>query len=207
MINFPKVIGVSGVAGSGKNTFCTLAIKKLETLGVRATECSLASFLKIELREFCLTHYGIDPTNCTREDKETIRDLLVFHGNYKRNLSRGKHWTGKLQLKIQEDLTANRYDTFLISDIRHNEFETDEYYWLKKVMGGYLVHLSNYEVSEDLKKIFKAPANKHEAKNDPILKDLSDHAIEWPKVESLEQLNPFIDGFINFATGHTDIGV
>ena len=41
-----KYIGVSGVARSGKNLFCDIAIKQLSQKGVKAKQYALAYYLK-----------------------------------------------------------------------------------------------------------------------------------------------------------------
>ena len=83
-------------------------------------------------------NYGIDSIDCTREDKEKIRDFLVFHGTTKRNTSEGRHWIDVIDsiIKMEKD----NYDYFIISDVRYDDYEKDEVYWLQEELNGVLVH-------------------------------------------------------------------
>ena len=95
------IIGVSGVAGAGKDLFVETCIQELANLGKTGVRLALATALKEEVKDWCLEHYRIDPTNCSREDKEKIRDFLVAHGTTKRHASEGRHWVEKLQPQIE----------------------------------------------------------------------------------------------------------
>ena len=77
------IIGISGVAGAGKDTFFNLLSQYAP-----CRKYSLADELKKELNQWCRMHYGIDSQTCTREEKEIIRPLLVFHGALKRQAGR-----------------------------------------------------------------------------------------------------------------------
>ena len=172
------VIGISGVAGSGKDLFFSLLSKHL---GVR--RFALADQLKQACSKWCLSEYGIDPTNCDREDKEKIREFLVFHGVFKRKLSNGRHWVDKITPNIQSFLiNANTEDVPVVTDVRYQEYEKDEVSWLKNELNGVLVHISQYQ-NKDGKRIWKDPANSEETRQDPILKNHADFSIEWEKVK------------------------
>ena len=80
-------IGISGVAGCGKNTLSTIIIKLLQRMGLPYRELSIANNLKQEISWVSRELYGINSSNCTREEKNTIRPLLVAHGVIKRELS------------------------------------------------------------------------------------------------------------------------
>ena len=82
-----KNIGISGVAGCGKNTLSDIIIKLLQRLELPYRELSIANNLKQEVSWVSRELYGINSSNCTREEKNTIRPLLVAHGVIKRELS------------------------------------------------------------------------------------------------------------------------
>ena len=88
-----KNIGLSGVAGSGKNTVCDIIIKLLDRLNLPYKELSIAKNLKRELSDPCKKLYGIDSSNCSREEKDLIRPFLVAHGQIKRKLAKS-YWGG-----------------------------------------------------------------------------------------------------------------
>ena len=83
-------IGISGVAGCGKNTLSTIIIKLLQRMGLPYRELSIAKNLKQEVSWASRELYGINSSNCTRKEKDTIRPFLVAHGIIKRKLSNGR---------------------------------------------------------------------------------------------------------------------
>ena len=198
------IIGISGVAGSGKDTFFNL-------LSARAPckRYSLADELKREVNQWCRMHYGIDSQACTREEKEIIRPLLVFHGGLKRQASEGRYWIEKLKGR----LTKDKFNGFkIITDIRYDEYENDEVSWLKNELNGILVHVSQYEIksggdglNSHAGQFFRAPANPEEERNDPIIREKSDFQIEWEFIKNgqISELNSYIDDFIEWHNHET----
>jgi len=181
-----KVIGISGVAGSGKDLFYTILSRY-----VKCKRYALADKLKLEVNSFCKRHYKIDLFNCNREEKESIRDLLVFHGTHKRKLSDGKYFTRELNKIIKKDIKSKTLDgdaLIVVTDIRYDEYKQDEIYWLKKLMNGVLCHVSQYEMKllegrSRKTKAFRLPVNAEEEREDPKLKAVADAIIEWPTIE------------------------
>ena len=206
-----KVIGLSGVAGSGKDTFFSILQQKIDCKRI-----SLADELKEEVRNWCIEHYQIDPVSCTREQKEVIRSFLVFHGMQKRKRTNGRHWIDKLHKKISLlNHVQPEPDTILVvTDIRYCDYEQDELFWLKQQLNGILVHVSLYEEKEVVSKkewpkiktnkIFVPPANLEESRNDPKIKSAADYVIEWPKItckstpELHENLRKHVEEFVEW---------
>jgi len=169
-------IGISGVAGCGKNTLSSIIIKLLQRMGLPYRELSIANNLKQEISWVSRELYGINSSSCTREEKDTIRPLLVAHGVIKRELSNGRHWVEMLNKELAPDKIN------IITDIRFNKYEKDEVYWLKKEINGVLIHLSRYDEIKG-ERIFFPPANEEERKNDPLVKKESDFALNWKTEE------------------------
>ena len=86
----PNVIGISGVAGSGKDTFANLIGCKLKELDAKVKFLSFAERLKWEVKDVSLRLYDIDPTNCSRDEKTLIRPLLLAHGAIKHKIDSKK---------------------------------------------------------------------------------------------------------------------
>ena len=194
-------IGISGVAGAGKDLFFNLLSKHL---GVR--RFALADQLKYDCAAWCYDQYGIDPLDCTREEKDQVRELLVFHGVFKRKLSNGRYWINKLDSQVKSFLTnAQTDDIPVITDIRYQEYEKDEVYWVKNELKGVLVHVSQYQIKEG-KRHWRDPANPEEARQDPILKNHADFSVEWEKIkcdnpEESEYLNQRVEEFVKWYGG------
>ena len=112
-------IGLSGVAGSGKNTVASIIIKLLQRVGLPYRELSIAKNLKEELREPCLKLYNIDSSNCSRDEKDIIRPFLVSHGEIKRKLSNGRHWIDKITNELEREKIN------IITDVRFDEYKKD----------------------------------------------------------------------------------
>jgi hypothetical protein len=168
-----KNIGLSGVAGCGKNTVCDIITKFLNRLDLPYNELSIARNLKKEVSETCKKLYDIDSINCSREEKEIIRPFLVSHGQIRRNLSSGRHWIDRLGKELDPEKIN------IITDIRFNEYDKDECYWIKNEINGVLVHISRFD-NINGKRVFVPPANEAERENDPKVKAESDFILNWP---------------------------
>jgi hypothetical protein len=172
------MIGISGIAGAGKDLFCKLLLKEIQ-----GTRIALADPLKEETRGFILQKYAIDILNCSLEEKNKVRDLLVFYGSIKRYETKGAYWTEKAQKKVDACKGVP-----VITDVRYAEYESDEVHWLKHKNKGTLVHLRKYCEIEthgpQVKRVYFDPPNEDERRNDPKLMEKSDYCIEWPHVEN-----------------------
>ena len=174
------IIGVSGVAGAGKDLFVQTCREELAKLGKTSNQYALAAALKTEVRDWCLEHYGIDSVNCPRESKETIRDFLVAHGTTKRHATQGRHWLETLSPTIEQD--EEKYDYLFVSDVRYCDYPNDEVYWLQNELKGKLVHICQYVVEPRLNKdvkIYRKPANSEEERNDSNLSKMADYNVDW----------------------------
>jgi hypothetical protein len=195
------VIGVSGVAGAGKDLFVEYAIKELSKRNKTAARFAIADLLKLEVLDWCLQQYGINPTNCDRKEKEKIREFLVFHGTAKRRASNGRHWIESLTPEILNQ--KNNYDYLFVSDVRYNDYPDDEVGWIKNELNGTLVHVSQYDMCEVLDKkhwpktkmdkAFLPPANEEESRNDPKLYKEADYKVVWEKVNNINK-HKYISG-------------
>ena len=159
-----KLIGVSGFARSGKDTFCSRASKFLEFHGHTCKTYSFANALKGELNELLLKHTGISAFTEIDSEKEVIRPLLVTYGTDVRRKLNPNCWIESIQDKIATDLSSNHY--VFISDVRFlNEAE-----WIKS-QGGYLFNIQRHNVSA---------ANKDEAEQYKLFHHFIDYRISWP---------------------------
>jgi hypothetical protein len=167
-----KNIGIGGVAGCGKNTVAEIIIKLLQRMELPYRELSIAKNLKKEVSCVSRELYGIDSTDCTRDEKNTIRPFLVSHGEIKRDLSNGRHWIDQ----ISKELAPEKIN--IITDIRFNKYEKDEVFWLKEEINGVLIHVSRYDEVGG-KRIYMPPANDTETINDPLVKEVADFKLNW----------------------------
>tara|TARA_Y100000310_G_C20406489_1_gene679897 strand:+ start:179 stop:805 length:627 start_codon:yes stop_codon:yes gene_type:complete len=197
-----KYIGLSGVAGAGKDLFFSLLSKRIP-----CQRFSLADGLKSDVRDWCMENYNIDPLTCDRASKDMIRSFLVFHGSQKRNASKGRYWIERLHNSIMhwEGSHSGQGKLGVITDIRYDDFKNDEVSWIKEELKGKLIHISMYKEVPDygegvLMREQKMPANEEETRNDPKLIDKADFRIEWKHMENgrIDLLAPYIDKFIKW---------
>lgn len=198
-----NMIGLCGLARCGKDTLCKALIHECSLRGITAKRYSIADYLKNELKSFILEQFGIDVWNCTDEEKELIRPIMVEWGLIKRKQSNGQYLTGILQKTIDFDRiksssfqvpsemlgTALVYpagvDLPIVTDIRYHQYENDEVSWVKNKNNGALVHIKRIVAYDDLgEPIFTCPPNEQEALNDPLLQSESDYHVEWEGIEA-----------------------
>ena len=178
-----KIIGIAGVAGSGKDLFYELLSRQ-----VTCKRFSLGDQLKKEIKSYCIEHFSIDPLSCSREEKNLIRKCLVSHASIKRKLSEGRYWLEKVDPEIKNhifsqilsDGEVSEYSC--VTDIRYHQYENDEVSWLKKELGGILIHISQFKIINS-QKVFVPPANEDEASQDSGLKNAADYVYECQFIE------------------------
>lgn len=180
-----KVIGISGLARSGKDLFAKVAKTILESKNLVVEKHALAYELKNDLRSLLQEKLGVDSFTEITEEKNLIRPILVAYADALRKKTEGKYFTTKLQSKIAQ----SNADVVLVTDIRYDKYTEDECYWVQKVMNGKIVHITKYKMSPAPStrristskpvKIYNQPPNDHEMLNDPWVKKKSDYAFEW----------------------------
>jgi len=180
-----KIIGISGMARSGKDLFTTVAQNILKDKGFKTDRCALAYELKNDLKDLIKDKTGLNVFTEDTKEKNIIRPLLVAYGDVMRKISEGKYWTSK----VENRLSTIKADIVFITDIRYDIYPEDECYWLQRKMNGKLIHLIKYSMSPAPSKrristakpvkIYEAAPNEHELFNSPKLKAKSDYAFEW----------------------------
>lgn len=176
-----KIIGISGMATSGKDTFCLIAKEILEKNGFRVKQYSFAKILKDEIDPFLTKVCGVSAWTKDPEEKKDIRDFLVWYGTTWWRKRDPKRWIRGVDLNLKSD--KDNVDYALVSDARYpNEGE-----WVHS-WEGYLVHISAYKIETTRyelggkwikeKNYLNAP-NEQERMNDPLMKEMSDYKVEW----------------------------
>ena len=167
-----NLIGIAGVAGSGKDTFGKIIGNVFENSGGKVNYLSFADKLKAEVSEISKKLYDIDPTNCTRDEKNLIRPLLLAHGAIMREKTQGQYWIeGVKNLIIENNIN-------IITDVRFCEYECDEVDWIQS-NGGIVVHITRF-FEENGQRIYIMPDNEYEKRNDKTLKNKANYSFSWP---------------------------
>lgn len=159
-----KLIGVSGFARSGKDTFYERCALALNCFGVKSIRFSFADALKSEVDSLLMEHVGISAFTEKDSDKEIIRPLLVTYGTDIRRKLNPDCWIESISKKV-EDYLSQGYFVF-ITDVRFlNEAE-----WVKS-QSGYLFNINREGVGA---------ANKDEKLQLKLFKHLIDYKVTWP---------------------------
>ena len=177
-----NIIGLGGIAKSGKDFFFTNLKKTTKRNVIRF---AIADELKKELFSLIKNTYNVDIFNCSAEDKEKVRPMLLSHGKIRRNDSKGRYWINKISEKVK-DAAKDEKNIVVITDIRYDEFASDEVDWVKKELNGFFVHISKYTEDKGVK-VFGLPPNEDEAINNPKLIEKADYLIQWPDKLKEEQ--------------------
>ena len=185
-----KLIGISGLARSGKDLFTTVAQEILKENKIKSERFALAYELKSDLKELIFKKTGIDVFTENTEEKNIIRPLLVAYGDVMRKISEGRYWTQKVEQRIGK----SKADVVFITDIRYDHYVEDECTWLKMKQCGKLVHITKYQLSSmpqgkrfsknKIVKVYQAAPYEHELFNDPKVKKKADLALEWEDVSA-----------------------
>jgi hypothetical protein len=176
-----RIIGISSYARSGKDTMCQSLINVLSEQGLRAKRFALADILKQEIKPFILKNFGIDVETCDGGDKETVRGLMIEYGFAKRKQSDGLYFTEALKRVMD----LSKFDIGIVTDLRYHQYNRDEIYWLKNVIGGKLVSLALLD------------ENCQEIKSDipdelaqiPLIRAEMDQYYSWGKTKSKEKID------------------
>jgi hypothetical protein len=166
------VIGLTGVARCGKDTFYSILKKYLKEKNIESKRIALADALKKELEDFVEKKFKINLNTCEGSDKELIRPLMVAYGKCRRIQSEGKYWTSLIDQEIKNLKEKNIIP--IVTDVRYIEYKDDEYSWIKN-HDGILIHLSRKLNDGSL----VPPANIEEKSNDNKLKAVADYCISW----------------------------
>ena len=161
----PTIIGLAGVARSGKDTFCAALRSHLEDeYNLKSERIAFADCMKSDLNKLLLEKTGISAFTKNPNEKEFIRPILVCYGTQIMRKINPNHWLDKVEKKIENNIENNIIS--IITDIR---FE-NELTWLyrKKAL---TIFIERAGIN---------PANQDELNNYLKLKEQCDEHFSWP---------------------------
>jgi len=174
------MIGISGYARSGKDTFGECLVKKLSEYGINAKVYALANQLKIDIDFLTKSDFGISAFTKNDAEKYIIRPLLVGYGESWRKAN-PHHWLDILDSNFESGYLP------IITDIRY-ENEAD---WILD-KNGFLLNL-NRQISENN---YVGPANKEEEMNAPKVEKKSSFSLTWNTIEDEKIIEDIVESFI-----------
>lgn len=165
------MILISGYRFSGKDTL----FKGLYGIDNRFRRFAFADALKTELAPFVKELYNIDIFNCTAEEKEKIRPLMIYHGEIRRKED-PLYWVKFVEKQVRQ-LSPELIP--VITDVRY----INEYGHFKNLGYTFLV---------EVRKIPNLPPPPSELLAQPELTRSANYIFEWPNVNGeVEKLRPF----------------
>lgn len=159
-----NIIGVTGFARSGKDTFYQESSKLLSK--AKCFRYAFADALKHESDDFLKKHVGISAFTEDPVDKELIRPFLVTYGTQLRRKLDPNCWISRVESMIDENHINSSENFIFITDVR---FE-NEAQWVKSI-GGTIVKVTRDGVK---------PANKDEHTQSALIEKYVDLRIIWP---------------------------
>lgn len=188
LIKVRGLVGLTGLARSGKDLLCSKLMERGNVLRL-----AFADELKNDVREFLISRYGIDILNCTADEKEVVRPILVAHGCAMRKMSNGEHWIKQIHSKAVDYALQS---LAVVTDVRF----PNELAWIRK-LGGALVHVRRYNVVNG-ERWYLSPPNVEEAEHDPRMRELADFKLEWPTCDKDGiKLNAEVDDVVSYLNG------
>ena len=166
-----NIIGITGLARCGKDSFFNMASDILKNEGIKTKRFAFADCLKSDCNEILEKYTGISAFTEKTSEKEIIRPLLVTYGTHIRRKINPNCWIDKIDREVKSFSTNG---VSFITDVRF-ENEID---WVKNI-GGKSIHITREGIS---------PPNEDEAKNDPILLEKSDIKLSWKNFEETNDL-------------------
>ena len=174
------MIGISGYARSGKDTFGESLQRKLIEYGIKAKTYALATQLKIDIDFLTKGDFGISSFTKDDEEKKIIRPLLVGYGESWRKAN-PDHWIEILDSNLESKILP------IITDIR---YENEADYILENQ--GFLLNLKRTLPDGTLNKA----ANKEEEENYPSVQAKNSFDLVWQTIEDQKTIDDLVESFI-----------
>lgn len=181
-----KLLGICGLARSGKDSFYDLSKPIIESKNEGHSRLAFADALKEELDDLLMRNTGISAFTDEDSKKEIIRPLLVTYGTHVRRKLDKDCWIKKLDMAVRYSLEHNQW--VFITDVRYD----NEINWVHD-LGGKSVHITREG---------NIAPNQEELDNDPILKDKSDFHISWKdfELENMEEVSNKVNNVLSSIT-------
>ena len=109
------IIGISGLARSGKDTLFKFLSEKLKINNISSKRLAFADELKEECDDFLKKNIDISAFTEKNEEKEIIRPFLVCYGTKVRRRLNKNCWIDRLSSKLE----ATNQDYVFITDVRY----------------------------------------------------------------------------------------
>lgn len=162
-----KIIGISGLARSGKDSFYEMSKPLLSQMKIKHKRYAFADCLKQECDPFLKENISISAFTEEPSEKKLIRPFLVTYGTHVRRKINKNCWIEKIDKEVKEEM--NLGNIVFITDVRF----PNEINWVHE-LGGESIHITRKGI---------LPPNKDEEINNPTLLKQSKHKVTWENFE------------------------
>ena len=180
------IICLSGFATSGKDTFYKLLVQNSQTPFIESPykRVAFADELKKSAAPYIKSTLGIDIFNCTPEEKEKARPILISLGCWARDNISENYWVDKVLDQVRKN-EEQKYDT-VITDVRFaSEFDRlCDIFGSKNIIGVKIVRTDSEYFPPD-----------KELENQPLVDKFIDYIVEWKTERNLDNLISHIQDF------------
>jgi len=173
------MIGISGYARSGKDTFGECLVKILATYGIKAKTYALATQLKIDINFLTEVDFGISAFTKDDEEKKIIRPLLVGYGEAWRRAD-PEHWLSIVDSNLEPRTLP------IITDIR---YENEADYILANE--GFLLNVNRVLPDGS----FINAVNKEEETNHPLVLNKCHFNLCWNTTADENEIEQIVENF------------
>ena len=174
------MIGISGYARSGKDTFGEALVRILKQYGIKAKTYALATQLKYDITFLTESDFNISAFTVDDQEKKIIRPLLVGYGEAWRKAD-PDHWIKVLDSNFEPKTLS------IVTDIRY----VNEADWILN-NNGFLLNVNRSISTEE----FVGPANEEEKLNGPKVKQKCSFDLCWGTISDQKLIDEVVESFI-----------
>jgi len=190
------IIGLAGKAGSGKDTLHNILEQALAPIVFQ--RWSIGDRVRADLNELDgLVSNSVNLFSLKGVRKEKWRPLMAAYGNACRQETEGRYFINELDWRIRLHQRHTYPIISVITDIRFDQFEHDEVYWLKEELKGKLIYIDRYTTDLDGNQSAIPFVNDLERSQDENLRKKADMIINWPTVNDRETLLTYAEPLIS----------
>lgn len=157
----PKILLLGATRMTGKDTLC----QRLMELNPRFKRFSYADELKNDLSSFVADRFGFSIWNCSPEEKELIRPLMIAYGMAQRSRD-PDYWAKRTQENIENYLAYHPQCIPVVTDVRFS----NELVLMRRDYDATFLFLERKGAP---------PPTEEEEKHWPTLKEQADFVLEW----------------------------
>ncbi len=190
------ILGITGKATAGKDTFYNLLTKQLPEYNL--CRVSIGDTIRQNLSMLPIFSH-VNLFNLPPNEKETIRPLMVEYARLVRLMHGSRFFLDEFDTRINYTLSKSKNNPnpdkpliICVTDIRFDDYEGDEADWIQKKHKGKLIFIDRHNVVYGNKQ-YLPYVNDTEKGQIPKLRARADQIVDWPTTPSLNNLETYVN--------------